>query len=259
MKSKLLFGHDEACDARGRKEQVAIQPLEGGSNPSTRTFNKKDYHVVIIEAKVARLFVVKWHYSNVFPNATKCLFGMFHTETNNLVGVCCLGIPPGRMVLQSIAKTIERKTFEKESLELTRLCLRDEVPQNAESWFISKCLREIMKKKYKFVISYSDPHQKHIGTIYQATDFFYCGTMKQRSDYDYFINGKWTHTRALGHKHGKVGHGRILELYPNVKYRKKSAKHKYIKILSSHPKERKFLFECMKRAGNFPKPYPKLQ
>lgn len=79
-------------------------------------------------------------------------------------------------------------------VDLGRLVLLDEVPFNAESWFVSRALSLLRQEKsdVRFVLSYADPVQRraadgsvlmpgHIGTVYQALSAAYAGRATART------------------------------------------------------------------------------
>lgn len=71
-----------------------------------------------------------------------------------------------------------RKYGESEAdvLELRRLCLIDDTPRNAESFFIGQTLRWLKANTaVKTIVSYADPNYGHSGIIYQATNFTMTG------------------------------------------------------------------------------------
>jgi hypothetical protein len=79
-----------------------------------------------------------------------------------------------------------------QSIELSRLVLLDEVPFNAESWFVARCHHDLNLVGIRGVVSFSDPlprHRRdgtvvmpgHVGTVYQALNFVYTGRSKAHS------------------------------------------------------------------------------
>ena len=55
-------------------------------------------------------------------------------------------------------------------LVLTRLWFSDALPANSESRVLGIVLRALRNRaSVKFLVSYADPTQGHVGTIYQAT------------------------------------------------------------------------------------------
>ncbi len=87
--------------------------------------------------------------------------------------------------------------------------------------------------------SYSDPDAGEIGTVYQASNWIYCGLTAKRPDY--FLNG----TRWVGHM--KKGDASILQKGERTR------KGRYIYVLGSKSERR-----AIKRELNWKQqPYPK--
>jgi hypothetical protein len=140
-------------------------------------FSAKAFDVALIpDDKTARAFVEQHHYSASFPAAQE-KFGLY--QGSELVGVAVYGRSARDAVLTNVFDgPVDRLR------ELSRLVLLDEVPYNAESWFIShsmKCLRSV---GITGVLSFSDPIPRstlegevvmpgHVGTVYQATNATY--------------------------------------------------------------------------------------
>lgn len=65
---------------------------------------------------------------------------------------------------------------ESDVLELRRLCLIDDTPKNAESFFIGQTLRWLKNNTtVQTIVSYADPNYGHSGVIYKATNFSMIG------------------------------------------------------------------------------------
>ena len=91
-------------------------------------------------------------------------------------------------------------------IELVRMALNGK--QESTSKALSVSLKLI--KKYiplcELVISYADLDQKHIGTIYQATNWNYIGvSMKDKHDSSWIINSKRIHGRVISEWIKKAG------------------------------------------------------
>jgi len=142
-------------------------------------FNPRAYAVARIDEEAARGFVVRHHYSRSYP-AASLRFGLF--ERGHLVGVAVLGVPMSRAVLAGPFPTLEPY---RQSLELSRLILLDEVPANAESWFVSRVFADAAGAGVRGVVAFSDPLPRrvsgdvlmpgHIGTVYKALNGIYTG------------------------------------------------------------------------------------
>lgn len=106
-----------------------------------------------------------------------------------LVGVAIFGVPVQAAVLTNAFPTL---TPYRQSMELSRFVLLDAVPANAETWFLSRCLRLLREQGVRGVVSFADPVPRrdstgrvtlagHVGTIYQASSAIYTGRSTPRS------------------------------------------------------------------------------
>lgn len=86
-------------------------------------------------------------------------------------------------------------------LELRRFCLVPDMPKNTSSYFLSKCLKWLRKNDPTIhkVITFADPAQGHVGTIYKATNFSFVGEQKHIS-YDYKCGDRNIHQRQVYQK-----------------------------------------------------------
>jgi hypothetical protein len=140
-----------------------------------------------------RRFLGKWHYAEHTAVQHKETFGLFREGIflPEMVGVCVYTRPAGPAAAQKYYPQDPDKC-----LELRRLCLIDNTPKNAESFFVSRTLKWLKKNTdWKFVVSYADPEQGHEGTIYKAANFTYEGTTSPGSSL--LVDGKAFHIRTL--------------------------------------------------------------
>jgi hypothetical protein len=100
-------------------------------------------------------------------------FGLYDDE--QLVGVVTYGVPASPFLCMGVCG-IDNKD---KVLELNRLCLNDGL-KNGASFLVSKSLQ--MLPKPTIVISYADTAMGHVGYIYQASNFLFTGTTKERTD-----------------------------------------------------------------------------
>lgn len=139
-------------------------------------------------------FLKKWHYSDYTYIQHKETFTMWRSGNfgfPELVGVCVYTRPAGI----SAANKYYPKNPDK-CLELRRLCLIDDTPKNAESYFVSRTLKFLKQKTdWEFVISYADPEQGHSGVIYRAANFKYEGVTAMGSKLE--VDGEIKHIRSL--------------------------------------------------------------
>jgi hypothetical protein len=126
----------------------------------------------------------------------------------------------------------------RDCLTLTRLWLADDLPRNSESQVIGRTIRELKKgTQIKFLLSYADPSQGHLGTIYQATNWLYTGLSEAMPMFD-LGDGIPRHSRSLGHSYGthSVAYFRVHGI--EVSLIEQARKHRYIYFIDLKWKSR---------------------
>jgi len=165
---------------RWRAQRTSWAP----SNP----INPAKYAVKLIPKSAAAAFVIAHHYAASMP-ATRCSVGLYEAGRawlglEELVGVAVFSVPMQPKVIPRYAPTLEPH----EGVELGRFVLLDDVPANAESWFLARAFRVLRDAlpEVRAVVSYSDPVARlsedgglimpgHVGVIYQAFNAVYFG------------------------------------------------------------------------------------
>jgi hypothetical protein len=183
----------------------------------------KDTQVFKIPYKDAKAFCSVWHYSGSCPGC-KLYFGLYYNL--KLIGIMALGEP---------AMRFQKQCYDVD-LELRRLCLIDDTPKNAESFFIGKCMKLVKIEGFNSVLSLADPNFGHTGVIYRASNFEYIGVEKGGGSRDIFIDGKHYHSRTAYAKFGASGYKKLSAMFPDktVEVKNKERKHVYIyKLLRS--------------------------
>ena len=136
--------------------------------------------MVEIGYKEAINFLLPRHYSGRKPSITYS-FGYY--EGNILKAVCTFGKPASN----SLCIGVCGNEFSSNVYELNRLCVDGEINIQL-SKFVSFCLNEL-KKHNLIIVSYADKQMNHNGYIYQATNWIYTGSTKERTD-KYVEGGK---------------------------------------------------------------------
>jgi hypothetical protein len=161
--------------------------IRGGSS-----YNKVDYfqmkdtmHVSQIDSKVTYPYLLNIHYAKRIPSITYA-FGLF--DGDELIGVVTYGTPPSAPLRRGLAGD----NHISDVLELNRLCLKYN-RKNEASMLVGRSLKLLPKGKY--VISFADTAQGHLGIVYQACNFIYLGLSAKRTDW--VIEG-------LEHLHGQT-------------------------------------------------------
>tara|TARA_R110000868_G_scaffold279930_1_gene540015 strand:+ start:44 stop:811 length:768 start_codon:yes stop_codon:yes gene_type:complete len=134
-------------------------------------------------------------------------------------------------------------------------------PINTNSKLIMSAVK-MLPEKYKIVTATTDHLAGEIGTIYQACNFYYVGSMRENNPNvngkkmnreAWMINGKLIGSRNIRQKIGTQKMEDILKVYPDAVKVKQNSKHRY------------FLFTGTKRENAYHKekiqklilPYPK--
>jgi hypothetical protein len=201
---------------------ISIHEREAGSIPSPAL------HSIIVRPipqTVAKKIIVKNHYLHSLPGCTKLCFGVF--STNVLLGAITFGAGPTN------AYRLVEGTKPDDCLTLTRLWLSPELPPNSESRVIAVCIRYLKKyTKIKFLVTYADPAQGHVGTIYQATGWLYTGLSEATPLLD-LGDGILRHSRSFSHAFGSHSIRHFVDHGINIRVIPQARKHRYIYFLDN--------------------------
>jgi hypothetical protein len=128
--------------------------------------------VIKIQPKETYQWLLEKHYAKRIPQIMYA-FGLYVNEV--LKGVVTYGIPASPALCMGICG----KDYTDKVLELNRLCLLDN-NKNESSFLVSHSIQLLPKPT--IVVSYADTSQGHVGYVYQATNFLFTGTTKERTD-----------------------------------------------------------------------------
>jgi hypothetical protein len=192
-------------------------------------------------------FVIGIHYAKRWPSISHA-FGLYRGEM--LEGVCTFGTPASAPLRSGIAGP----DYAKNILELNRLCLRTNAPNDA-SRLVGGSLKLLRQRGQFIVISFADTDQSHVGTVYQAANFSYHGLSEKRTDWK---------VRGMEHLHGQTiaDEFRGMDNRASMMRQKygddfylaaRPLKHRYISIVGGH----KFKREASLALRYVRLPYPK--
>ncbi|MBN1366516.1 MAG: DNA methyltransferase [Dehalococcoidales bacterium] len=157
------------------------------------------------------------------PGGTKLSFGIF--LNNRLLGAVTFGVGP------FLAYRLVKEATPEDCICLTRLWLSDELPSNSESRILGILNRYLHRyTDLKFIIAYSDPSAKHVGTVYQAGGWLYTGLSSSMPLYN-VGDGRPRHSRTLAHSLGSHSIRYLSQHGLYVKLVAQLPKHRYIKFL----------------------------
>jgi len=174
------------------------------------------YEVAAIERNQCEEYILKIHYAKRWPSVSYA-FGLYLNGI--LCGVVTYGSPPS----STLKKGIAGDEYKADILELNRLCLKNNV-KNEASILVGRSLRALPKEK--IVVSFADIAQGHSGYVYQATNFIYCGLSAKRTDWK--VKGK-------EHLHGQT----IADEFRGVPNRAQAMRDKYGDDFYLAPRSRK--------------------
>ena len=182
--------------------------------------------------KAVKYACLKFHYAKTVP-VTNISYSVFN-NSNEWCGVICYGL--GANYLAGKTYGIVSGQF----LELTRMALNGKQESTSKAMSISIKLIKRHKPLTKLLISYADKGQKHIGIIYQATNWFLVDE-SESSGWEIFYENKWWHDRSIMDRMTKNEKKKIIK-------RKKSGKYKYLYPLTKDMRD---------MCNELKKPYPK--
>ena len=174
------------------------------------------YSVRQIARDACAEFILEIHYAKRWPSISYA-FGLF--DGDELIGVVTYGTPPSAPLRRGIAGD----AYIGDVLELNRLCLRHN-RKNEASMLVGRSLK--MLPKNKIVVSFADTEQGHVGSVYQAANFIYCGLSAKRTDWK---------VKGLEHLHGQT----IADEFRGVKNRAEAMRQKYGDDFYLAPRPRK--------------------
>jgi len=193
-----------------------------GSNPTAALHSIQIKPVPML---IAKQVIEKNHYLHSLPGGTKLTFGVF--VANSIKGAIVFGAGPQN------ACCLVDDANSKDCLTLTRLWLSDEMPANSESRVIAIITRSLRKNtSIRFLLSYADPSQGHIGIIYQAAGWLYIGLSSSMPLFD-FGDGILRHSRSVGQVFGSHSIEHFARNGVAVKLVAQSPKHRYIHFFDS--------------------------
>ena len=128
--------------------------------------------VLPIKTEEAVPWIMKKHYAKRLPSISYA-FGLY--KNDQLVGVVTYGIPASNSLCEGVCG----KQYKEFVIELNRLCLLNN-EKNESSFLVGNSIQLLPKPK--IIVSYADTAQGHIGYVYQATNFLFTGTTKERTD-----------------------------------------------------------------------------
>lgn len=204
-----------------------------------------NYHIQTVNREQCAVFVLDMHYAGRWPSISYS-YGLY--ENQNLVGVVTYGTPPSSPLRSGIAGA----EYSRDVLELNRLVLLNN-KKNEASWLVSHSLKKLPQNK--IIVSFADISQKHVGYVYQACNFLYCGLSAKRTDWK--IRGKeHLHGVTVADEfRGQSNRAKLMrEKYGDDFYlQPRPRKHRYLQIIGSKKYKKNVLNSLKYPVKSYPK------
>jgi hypothetical protein len=169
------------------------------------------YRVQPVTYEETKHFILNIHYARRMPSISYA-FGLL--KGGELLGVVTYGMPASQHLCRGVCGD-EKKDI---VIELNRLCLLKN-GKNEASMLVSRSLK--MLPKPMVVVSYADTAQGHLGTVYQACNFLFTGSTRERTD-----------IASADGKHSRHNLGDLTQR------QNRSSKHRYIYLVGTHAQVR---------------------
>jgi len=211
-------------DKQAIKKEKTQQRLFNILEPSGKE-KPKNLKVKKVPASFVRQYVATYHYSNVMPdNAFECFAGFYGDK---LAGVVVFGNGANNQTFSALIPDMELENCR----ELMRLWSPDGMPKNTETRLIKESIK-LLPKEVNLIVSFADPSYNHQGTIYQASNFLYCG-MSSPSKMLLDNEGRKFHIRTIGsykRRHPELRELSNIEVMKKYKWKyiNSSGKHRYV-------------------------------
>lgn len=206
---------------------------------------KENYVVKEVTRQDCQKYIIDIHYASRWPSISY-YYGLFLKE--ELVGVVLYGTPPSSTLRRGVCG----EEYQSDVLELNRLALKNNI-KNEASILVSRSLK--MLPRNKIIVSYADTNQSHIGYVYQACNFLYCGLSAKRTDWK--IKGKeHLHSFTVGDEfRGMKNRSQLMrDKYGDDFYLSpRPRKHRYVYILGSKKFKKKALSDLKYKQEPYPK------
>lgn len=128
-----------------------------------------DITVTRCSVKTIRRAIVTGHYSGVMPDACQDAFAAWN-HLDGLIGAVAYG-PGGN---NKTFSAIWKEATTKNARELIRLWVHPNAPKNTASLIVARSLK-LLPKEVSMIVTFADSGQEHVGTVYQALNFYYLG------------------------------------------------------------------------------------
>ena len=183
--------------------------------------------------EAAKYAVEKWHYSRSMPGSKTLKMGVW--ENGIFIGAVIFSWGANRLIGEPYG------LIQGQVCELARVALNDHA--SPVSQIVTICIKMLINQSpgVRLLVSYADPSQAHVGSIYQAMNWIYEGVCKPIGVIA--LDGKLLHKKTVFSKYGTNSASKV-----GGRWVKTPGKYKYL-----YPLDR----VMRKQVAPLAKPYPK--
>jgi hypothetical protein len=196
-----------------------------------------------VDRSLAKKIIEEYEWLGCMPAVSMFYFGIFFGDVCG--GVVCFGPEYSENL-----GIWDKYGYTGKMLLLNRGVCLHWTPKNTGSKLVMRAIK-MLDKKYEIITVTTDHLAGEVGTIYQACNFYYVGSMrdsnpnvksKKGDRFGVVINGKLYSARACRAKFGSQKKGDILKHHPDAQFVKQRSKHRYFlyrgsnEAISSHKK-----------------------
>jgi hypothetical protein len=207
-----------------------------------------------IDVNTAKAMVEEYEWLGCMPAITWYCFGIYFD------GICGGVVVFSPEYIENLGRW-DKYNYTGKIILLSRGVCLHWTPMNTNSKLIMAAIK-MLPPKYKIITATTDHLAGEIGTIYQACNFHYVGSMRdanpnvssKNGDRDgWIIDGKLYGSRSLRLKYGDTKMETLRKYHKDVKKVKQNSKHRYFYFVGNKA-------ECKyhkKQIEHLIKPYPK--
>ena len=210
-----------------RREEAAIQEQE---HPywNDLDLDLKNAIVKPISISEAKPIIEKYEWLGTIAAVNFFSYGIFFKCKTSQKDICGGVVIFGQEYSENLG-VWDKYGFTGNMILLNRGVCLHWTPKNTASFLIMAAIK-MLPEKYEVVTCTVDHNAGEVGTIYQACNFYYLGTMgrKDRLRFAVEIDGRVYGARAMRSKVGSQKKEDILKRYPEAKFIKQKLKHRYV-------------------------------
>jgi len=207
-----------------------------------------------IDFNTAKRIVEEYEWLGCMPSVSLFYFGIYF---DNVCGGCVVFSPE---YIENLGHW-DKYDYTGKIILLSRGVCLHWTPVNTNSKLIMSAIK-MLPKNYEVITATTDHLAGEIGTIYQACNFYYVGSMRDANPnvrskngdrQGWLINGKLYGARTLRQKYGDTKMETLLKFNRKVEKVKQNSKHRYF-LFRGSKKTQAYL---KSKIAHLIKPYPK--